>query len=69
MRSICLLKAVTHEWFTNIVSFAFVIDYIRYCSSFGVLPAKVKSPFSSWVLRALNEQCSAPHGPNTVHRM
>ena len=42
MRIVCLLKAVTPVWVTNMVPFTLLIDYIHHSGSFGVLQAKVK---------------------------
>ena len=42
MRIVCLLKAVTPAWVTNMVPFTLLIDYIHHSGSFEVLQAKVK---------------------------
>ena len=45
MCMVCLPKAVTLGRVQNTISFAFVIDYIRYCGSFEVEKAKLKYIF------------------------
>ena len=46
MRVVCLLRAVTHEWVRNTVSFTLQIDYFDHSCSFEVLQANVKSLLS-----------------------
>ena len=66
MRIVCLLKAVTPAWVTNMVPFTLLIDYIHHSGSFEVLQAKVKCLLSVGpvrpVPRALNKYYSARGG-------
>ena len=51
MRIVCLLKAVTPAWTTNMVPFTLLIDYMYYSGSFEVLQAKVKCLLSVGLAR------------------
>ena len=70
MRIVCLLKAVTPAWVTNMVPFTLLIAYIHHSGSFEVLQAKVKGLLSVGparpVPRALNKHYSARGGPINV---
>ena len=73
MRIVCLLKAATPAWVTNLVSFTLYIDYIHHSGSFEILQAKVKCLLSVEparpVPRASNKHYSARGGPNNVSFM
>ena len=73
MRIVCLLKAVTHMWVINTVSFTLVINYIHHSGSFDILQDKVKCHLSVGPLRpvprALNKHYSARGEPNIVSFM
>ena len=63
---VCLLKAATPAWVTNMVPFTLLIDYIHHSGSFEVLQAKVKCHLSVGparpVPRVLNKHYSARGG-------
>ena len=70
MRIVCLLKAATPAWVTNVVSFSLAIDYTHYSGPVEVLQAKVKCLLSVGPARsnprASNKHYSARGGPINV---